>query len=81
MENEEINLGPRKTVAKKLAQQVIKGSGISSAPVSLQKVIEHLQKTHNLNVMRAPLTEKVSGLLVVCNDLDKESMVIMDWEI
>jgi Zn-dependent peptidase ImmA (M78 family) len=76
MKNEEINLGPRKAVAKKLAQQVIKGSGISSAPVSLQKVIDHLQKTHNLNVMRAPLTEKVSGLLVVCNDLDKESMVI-----
>ena len=76
MENEEINLGPRKVVAKKLARRIIKESGISSAPVSLQKVIEHLQKTHNLNVMRALLTEKVSGLLVVCNDLDKKSMVI-----
>ncbi len=76
MENHEVTLGARKSVAKKLAQKVIKETGISVAPVSLQKVIEHLQKTIDLSVMRAPLTDKVSGLLVVCTDLEKESVVI-----
>lgn len=76
MENDEINLGPRKAVAKKLAQKVIKETGISSAPVSLQKVIEHLKKSLNLEVMKVTLTEKISGLLVVCEDVEKESMTI-----
>lgn len=76
MENDEINLGPRKGLAKKLAQNVIKAIGISVAPVSLYKVIEHLQRTLNLEVIRASLTDKISGLLVVCGDVDKESMTI-----
>lgn len=76
MDNDEVNLGARKKVAKQLAQKVIKDAKISSAPVSLQKVIEHLQTSINLTVMRADLTSKVSGLLVTCTDMDKESMVI-----
>lgn len=76
MENEDIKFGPRKSVAKKLAQKVTRDAGIKIAPISLQKVIEHLQKSINLTVMRAELTDKVSGLLVTCTDIDKESMVI-----
>lgn len=74
--NEEIDLGPRKVVAKKLAQKIVDEVGITAAPVSLQKVIEHLQGSLNLSVVRAALTEKISGLLVVCGEIDKESMTI-----
>jgi hypothetical protein len=38
MENE-LDLGPRKKFAKVLAQKLIKGAGITSAPVYLQKFI------------------------------------------
>lgn len=76
MDSEEVNLGARKKVAKQLAQKIIKDAKISSAPVSLQKVIEYLQNSMNLTVMRADLTDKVSGLLVTCTGIDKESMVI-----
>ena len=49
---------------------------IVGAPVSLQKVIEHLQKTRALDVRRIEASEKVSGLLVVSNQLDTEYATI-----
>ena len=76
MESNDLDLGARKGSAKKLAQKIIKDVGITEAPISLQRVIEHLQKTMNLKVVRAPLTEKISGLLVVCRDQEKESTTI-----
>lgn len=76
MNNEEANLGPRKSVAKKLAQKLVKDSCIESAPVSLQKIIECLQKTYTLDVQRVKFGEKVSGLLVTFKDEDKESSSI-----
>ena len=74
--NDETDLGPRKKAAKALAQKVIKAAGITVAPVSLQKVIEHLQGTYKLDVKRMHVGDKVSGLLVVCKQVDDEYATI-----
>ena len=76
MENEEINLGPRKTIAKKLAQKLIEDSGIIKAPVSLQQIIEYLQKDYFLDVKGIKLSDETSGMLVTFKDEDKESSAI-----
>lgn len=77
MENNDIpTFGPRKKVAKTLAQKLIKDSKIIEAPVSLQKVIEHLQTIYTLDVKKISIGEKVSGLLVVCRELDTEYATI-----
>ena len=70
------DLGPRKKAAKALAQKLIKAAGITVAPVSLQRIIEHLQKTYTLDVRRIEAGEKVSGLLVVCKEVDGEYATI-----
>lgn len=74
--NEETDLGPRKKAAKALAQKVIKAAGITVAPVSLQRVIEHLQETYRLDVKRMQIGDGVSGLLVVCKQVDDEYATI-----
>lgn len=74
---EEANLGPKKSVAKKLAQKLIKDSYIEVAPVSLQKVIECLQKTYTLDVQGIKLSEKFSGMLVTFKNEDGESSSIV----
>ncbi|MES2471066.1 MAG: ImmA/IrrE family metallo-endopeptidase [Patescibacteria group bacterium] len=77
MKNNDIpEFGPRKKVAKNLAQKLIRNSGIFNAPVSLQKVIEHLQTTYSLDVKKITVGEKVSGLLVVCKEVDTEYATI-----
>jgi len=75
-DNDIPDLGPRKKAAKALAQKLIKSAGITAAPVSLQKIIEHLQKTYALDVRRIEAGEKVSGLLVVCKEVDGEYATI-----
>ncbi len=75
-DNDIPDLGPRKKAAKALAQKLIKSAGITAAPVSLQKIIEHLQKTYTLDVRRIEAGEKVSGLLVVCKEVDGEYATI-----
>lgn len=71
------DLGPRKTLAKTLAKKLVKSTGVKTAPVSLQQVIEHLQMTRSLAVMRINnASEKVSGLLVVCREVDDEYATI-----
>lgn len=76
MFNEDINLGPRKTEAKALARKLIKDAKIKEAPVSLQKIIEFLQKEYDLDVRRANFTNDVSGLLVRCKEVDDEFFTI-----
>ena len=77
MENNDIpNLGPRKKFTKGLAQKLIKEAKITEAPVSLQRVIEHLQTVHTLDVKRIVVSEKVSGLLIVCKEVDTEYVTI-----
>jgi Zn-dependent peptidase ImmA (M78 family) len=72
MENDAINLGPRKTAAKNLAKNLIKDAKVTEAPVSLQKIIEHLQLSYNLSVRKVNFTTEVSGLLVKCKNVDNE---------
>jgi len=81
MENEYVDFGPRKKVAKTLAQNLIKDAGISEAPVSLQKIIEFLQKKRAIFIQRANLSDKISGLLIVCEQLDQEYTTIVFNEI
>jgi len=70
------DLGPRKKAAKVLAQKLIKSAGIVAAPVSLQRLIEHLQTTYTLDVRRIEVSQKVSGLIVVCKEVDSEYATI-----
>lgn len=74
--SDEPDLGPRKKAAKALAQKIIKAAGITAAPVSLQKVIEHLQLSYKLDVRRMQVGDRVSGLLVVCKQVDDEYATI-----
>ncbi|HMQ01536.1 MAG TPA: ImmA/IrrE family metallo-endopeptidase [Candidatus Doudnabacteria bacterium] len=76
MNDELPDLGPRKKSAKILAQKLIKQAGVAGAPVSLQRVIECLQLTHDLEVRRIFTSDKVSGLLVVCREMDEEYSTI-----
>ncbi len=76
MDDEPSDLGPRKKYAKDLAQKLIKDVKVKEAPVSLQRVIEYIQATRSLTVARIETSEKVSGLLVVIKELDKEHATI-----
>lgn len=76
MQNDIPSFGPRKKLAKTLAQKVIKDAKISVAPVSLQRVIEYLQTIYTLDVKKIVIGGKVSGLLVVCKELDNEYATI-----
>ncbi len=76
MENEPIDLGPRKKSARDLARNLIKDSRVSSAPVSLREVIEYLQTVYSLDVRRVNLSQGISGLLVVCREVDQEYATI-----
>ncbi|MFH1712450.1 MAG: ImmA/IrrE family metallo-endopeptidase [Patescibacteria group bacterium] len=76
MESDLPDLGPRKTLAKNLAQRLVKDVGISEAPVSLQRIIEHVQTTRPLDVHRIDAGQKVSGLLVVVRKVDAEYATI-----
>ena len=70
------DLGARKTLAKTLARNLIRDAKIKTAPVSLQRVIEHLQGSYDLEVRRMDVSGKVSGLIVICRDLDSEFATI-----
>ena len=76
MESDFPQFGANKKIAKALAKKLIKDAGITQAPVSLQRVIEHLQKSQALDVKKVPLGEKVSGLLVVVKEVDDEYATI-----
>lgn len=76
MGNEFLDLGARKKVAKALAQKLIKDSKVNEAPVSLYKVVKYLQATRELEIQKIPIGEKVSGLLVVCKEVDGEYATI-----
>jgi hypothetical protein len=70
------NLGPRRKSARDLAKKVIKDTKITQAPVSLQVIIEHLQKEYNLELAKVDFSVGVSGLLIRCTELDKEYFTI-----
>ncbi len=77
MESDLPNLGPRKKFAKTLAARLLKDVAVNKAPVSLQRVIEYLQSTRSIAVQHIPdAGERVSGLLVVCKEVDEEYVTI-----
>lgn len=76
IENNNLDLGPRRAGATKLAQKLLKDVGVSMPPVSLQKVIEHLKNTNNLEVVKISTSEHLSGLIAVCEELDQQYATI-----
>lgn len=76
MENNIIDLGPRKKFAQVQAQKLLKNAGVLIAPVSLQRIVEHLQTTRSLEVQKFNFSEKVSGMLVLERSLDYEHATI-----
>lgn len=72
MDDGNIDFGPRKMVARTLARNLVKDMKIAEAPISLQKVIEFLQKKRELLIQRYGFGDKVSGLLITCRREDDE---------
>ena len=75
-EKDELDQGPRRKFARVLARGLLKRAGITEAPVSLQRVIEHVQKDRNLTVIMAKIPEQISGIIVRVRDLESESVSI-----
>jgi hypothetical protein len=74
---ESTDLGPHKNRAIILAKSLIKDAGVLTAPVSLRQIMEHLQKSRDVTLLRVTdFSEKISGLLVVCAEVDKDYAVI-----
>lgn len=72
-----VDLSPNKGRASILAKALIKDAGVAHAPVSLRRIIEHLQQTRNVIVRGVgDFSERVSGLLVVCSEVDNDYAVI-----
>lgn len=55
-------------VARTLARKLLKDAGINQIPVSLWKVIKHVQTNHNLEVIPHNFGEKISGMLVMADE-------------
>lgn len=74
---ESTDLGPHKNRAIILAKALIQDAGVVSAPVSLRQVIECLQLSRDVTFRSiSDFSEKVSGLLVVCAEVDQQYAVI-----
>ena len=58
-----VNVGGARNIARKL----LKDAGVKEIPVSLYKIIRHMETQHNLEVLRFPLGA-VDGLLVMVTD-------------
>lgn len=76
MQSDLPNFGPRKKTARDLAKKLIKSAKVTQAPVSLQVVIQQLQKEYDLEVKRMNVGDKVSGILVRCQKVDDDYTVI-----
>ena len=77
MENDNVDFGPRKKHAIKLAQDLIKNAKIKEAPISLQKIVDYLQTKQDISLQKYNFGDKVSGLLVQLKDDEgNESTVI-----
>lgn len=76
MENNIFDLGPRKKFAQTQAQKLLKDAGVLVAPVSLQRVIEHLKTTRNLEVQKFDFGNNISGLTMTENSFEQEVVTI-----
>jgi len=67
----EIKQKPRIGLARNLARKLLNDVGIKEPPISLWKIIKHLQKKYSasdLNVISFNFGEKVSGMLVLSDE-------------
>lgn len=64
----ELKTVSRVGVARSLARNLLKGAGVVETPVSLWRVIKHVQSKNNLVVTPYNFSEKVSGMLVVADE-------------
>ncbi|MCC6290863.1 ImmA/IrrE family metallo-endopeptidase [Candidatus Nomurabacteria bacterium] len=72
----EDQLGPRLTEARHLARKIIKDAGIDTAPVSLWRVIKHLQTGYELYVSRVSVGTQIAGMLVTVEQEEREFSTI-----
>lgn len=64
----ELKQTPRVGVARTLARNLLKDAGVVEIPVSLRKVIKHVQSKNNLAVMPYNFGGKISGMLVMADE-------------
>ena len=77
MEDNAPKFGPRKKFAKNLAQKLLKDSKIFQAPVRLELIIESIKANYDLSIMPIEnASERISGLLVVCKEENREFATI-----
>lgn len=76
MENNILDLGPRKKFAQAQAQKLLKGVGVLVAPVSLWRVIEYLQITRSLDVQKFDFGNNISGITVTEKSFENEVITI-----
>ena len=77
METNNLDTGPRRTTAKKLACNILKRAKITQPPISLQEIIELLEQERDLVVTKANLSDRISGVVVTCKNLDGEFATII----
>src|SRR3989338_10345703 len=59
---------PRTGSARTIERKILKDKKITEAPVSLWRVIKHLQSSSDLSVMPYGFGDKVSGMLVMVDE-------------
>ena len=64
----ELKTIPRVGVARTLARNLLRDAGVVETPVSLWKIIKHVQLKNNLAVMPYNFGEKISGMLVMADE-------------
>ncbi|MFH1235565.1 MAG: ImmA/IrrE family metallo-endopeptidase [Parcubacteria group bacterium] len=63
-----IELGVNVGGARQIARKLIQDSEIKERPVSLWKIIKYLQTQYELQMLRFPFTDSISGILVMEGD-------------
>jgi len=64
----ELKTNARVGVARTLARKLLKDAGVHQNPVSLWKIIKHVQANHKLEVIPHDFGEKISGMLVMADE-------------
>lgn len=64
----ELKINPRIGSARTLARRLVKKAGTDQPPISLWKIIKHIQSTSNLSVLPYDFGNKVSGMLVMTDE-------------
>ena len=68
MESDSTVSRPSIGTARKIARRLLKDAKVKEVPVSLEKIIKYLKTQYELDIIRYPLGENISGLLVMVGD-------------